>query len=206
MVKVDIKLDMRQLQRKAREFPKQLAFATSRAINTTLLGAQQKALAEYHRAFTIRKEQFLKRSIKMMKFAKKNDLEATLGIADVSKTAHTKDILSKFEETGTKLPRRNYIAVPMPGVKRGKTGIISKGNRPKNLKNSFVLTSKKGKKLLLQRKGKGKRSTTNVMYHLDKSVRIKKRTDFVSQTVNHFNLTFDATFDKELAEAIRTAK
>lgn len=100
------------------------------------------------------------------------------------------DWLLLHETGGTKKPQNGNLAVPTENVRRNKRDIIQKAQRPRNLKNAFVLQTKKGPVLFQKlfgnasgkfttRKLKTNRGTRLVaVYGLEKSAKIKKRSTF----------------------------
>lgn len=143
---------------------RQAPFALSRGLNAIALDAQSAMRKRIHRNFTVRRAQFIDRLVKIEQFAKKSSLYVRFGIA-----GPRADILTKFEAGGPRPTLSAHVALPIE-AKRGKSGVIPRGQRPRALlsdrkaKRTFVIKTAGGRELLLQRVGKGKRSRTRVLY------------------------------------------
>ena len=75
---------------------------------------------------------------------------------------------------GTFFPYGNYFAVPTENVRRTKTQLVQRSQRPANLKNAFTIKTRKANVLLLmQRKGRGKRKQAVAMYVLIPQKKLK---------------------------------
>lgn len=111
----------------AEEIPR----ATYLAINRTaeeFQTAQRKHMAD---VFKIRRPTFLKQSVKIKPFARKDSWSATIKI---DSPGGRSDIFAKFETDRTKSPfSGRSIAVPTENVPRTGAGIIRKGWTPKEL-------------------------------------------------------------------------
>lgn len=157
----------------------QIPFAASKALNAVVLAGQKDERAHLRDIFDERRPDWLDRSVKITHFAKKKDLYATIGIHPPGADGEArKDILTKFESDTEKTPLSgNTIAIPT-GVKRTKKDIVQKAFRPKALnfrreggrivgdKRTFIVQLEQGRKLILQRVGKGARSSTRSLYLL----------------------------------------
>lgn len=178
---------------------KQIPFATARTLTQTAKDAQDTVLGELPNTFTLRGVWFKPRNkfgIKI-KPAKKTDLQAEIGT--------NADWLELHETGGTKKPRGQHLAIPTGNVRRIKSGKISKVNRPKNLKRSFVANTKSGK-VLFQRKYRGKRSQIVALYNLEKRAKIRKRSTVVEPSIKTIKARLHKNFEKFMTEAIRTAR
>lgn len=136
--------------------------------------------------------------------AKRDDL-----VAEVKTAA---DWLAIHETGGLKHPRGRNLAVPTENVRRNKRQIIPKAQRPRNLKEAFVLNTRKGpvlfRRMFLNRGGKltgrklrGVAGALVALFGLEPSVRIRKQSTFyepIQKAVNE-NLT------KHVAQEIRNA-
>lgn len=155
----------------------QLEYAMSRALNLTANDGQKAEQARLKRAFTLRREQFVMRGIKIEKAdrATKSTWRVIISIPV------TQDFLKKFEEGDPKVPRHGkWLWIPNPAVFQNK--IITRDNalHPKKLnfqktnggqlkgnERTFMLRSKAGKPIVVQRVdqklGKGSASTMRAM-------------------------------------------
>ncbi len=200
-----ITVDFREVEKMLGDMKTQAPFILQRTINNTLLAVQSDEIAHISKRFTIRKPAFLKRSVKMMQFAKKNNLTGILGLANVGQT-ETASIFGKFEDGGIKTAQQGRnVAVPQVAVLTSKSGIIGKAKRPRNLARSFKVQTARGE-LLLQRKGRGKNSKVSIAYILTPSVRIDNRLQFVATGFTSINNHLDVEFDKAFESAMATAK
>lgn len=205
---------------------KQVPFALSKAINASLITAQKKQLAHMAGEFTLRRPQFAKLSVKITQFAKKTNPVGTIAIAPPGDRA---DIFAKFERGGTKRPKDGKnLAIPITGspVKRTARSIVSDQNKPKALlsgaanvtsrtgkvknvrraasfKGAFLKPAMDGKPaMIFMRQGK----RVKLAYVLEPSVPIKPELDFVSTITDSVNRTFREDFEREFANALKTAR
>lgn len=141
----------------------QIPYALAKAINATTLDVQKAEYAHQSRIFTLRRPEWVKRSNKITKFAKKTDPVAIIGIHPPGGDARA-DIVGKFETETQKTPRGSSIAIPVSErVKRSNAGIIAKRARPaaynfrqvgkaiRGDKGTFIIKKPGGTGLILQR-------------------------------------------------------
>lgn len=98
------------------------------------------------------------------------------------------DWLIAHEKGGMKTARRGRVAVPTADVRRNKRDIIQRSQRPRNLKNTFVMQTKHGP-VLAQRIKRGKLKGIRILYGLEGSVRLKRTSVFfdpIDATVKRF--------------------
>lgn len=175
---------------------KQINYGTAVALTKTAKSIQQGIQYEAKKVFTIRKEWLDQKTpvgIKV-KPARPNDLKA-----EVYSNAY---FLPLQDTGGTKLPYKNWIAIPTKNVRPNDKALIPKALLPHNLKNAFIVTTKQGVTLLcvrgavgLNTRGQqrllGKRATKAagrsmlVMYVLVKQARIKETGVFM-KTANYY--------------------
>jgi hypothetical protein len=182
--------------RKLFNLDKQIIFAAAQSLTEVAKESQTAVIADIQQTFTTRGKWYLpsnKFGIKI-KAAKKNDLTAEV------KTAA--DWLSLHETGGTKTPDGRHLAVPTENVRRTKRQIITRSQRPKNLKRSFVIQTASGP-VLFQRRGKKK---IVALYDLEPKVKIKKESTVIEPTRRTVQQRFDRIFEKNLANAVKTAK
>lgn len=204
---LSITIDTKGIEKGLDELGKaQLKYATSKAINASLKDAQAAMVTQAKTAVTIRNERFLKMSYKITKFSSKIDLSATLALSDVG-GRDTSNIFGRLEDGDTKTGKAGgNVAIPSRKVKTSAKGIITKGNRPRALKNSFKGQVFNGTEGVFQRYGTKKNPKIRLMYTLKPSVRIPDRLDFNTVTPKAFNDHFDNHMQRELANAIASAK
>ncbi|MEO7457073.1 MAG: hypothetical protein ABIY52_12495 [Gemmatimonadaceae bacterium] len=164
---ITIRVDTDQLTRDLRDTQtRQVPFALVKALNA--LASEDVQPAERRRlreVFTLRREAWADRSIKITHFAKKAEPFVTIAIKPPG-TQDRSDILGKFEDQTEKRAIGGHgVAVPMD-VKRTKGGMISKGKRPGALhlhreggrvvgdNGTYIVRLADGRELLLQRGSK----------------------------------------------------
>ncbi|KKM93723.1 hypothetical protein LCGC14_1205690, partial [marine sediment metagenome] len=176
------------------------------AIHKTTLQVQKGVRANLRKKFTIRKAGFADRSIKITQFAKKRFLEARI---QVISPGPTPDVFSKHEVGGIKTARENRrVAIPQD-ILQNRQSRVTKAKRPAALiqrKRGFIITTKRGQDLLLQRKGRGRRSRTIIAYSLEDRVRIPATLGFFKTVQGVFRSQWPKNFAFELERAIRTIK
>ncbi len=148
----------------------QLNYGASVGLNNLATHMRDSELAGAKNSLTLRGRWYEPRSRFgfNVKFAKKNDLNSYV---------YTRaDWLVLHAEGGTKTAR-GRIAIPTAEVKRSKRDIITRANRPRNVKGSFLIHTSKGDAIAVL-KGKGKRSRLVILYWLEKQAKIKKVYDF----------------------------
>lgn len=196
---------------------KQLKFALSVGINETTKAAQKAQREAMAQNFTVRRKPWVDRSVKISKFAKKTDLEAELRIQAPGDPSRS-DILTQHEKGGTKTPRGRSIAVPVE-VRRGKTGVVSKGMRPRALnfepvgpnvmkgdKRTFLIRKPGGRGVILQRVGSGARAAMRVLFAFLPRAPLKPRLKFEETVVRTVRAEAPKQFRAALAKAMRTAR
>lgn len=187
---------------------RQIPFATSKMLNAVTIDVQEQERQGARSAFKVRRQTWLDRSFKITKFAKKNDLHTRLEISPPGDPTKA-DIISKFEDGGTKTPTGRSIAVPVD-ARRSKSDVITPANRPKALlakgKAFLIRSQSTGKGVIKQRKGRGKRATEVVLYGLTKLARIPKRLSFFAIARATLKRQVNVRFEQALRDALRTAR
>jgi len=185
----------------AQQMAKQTIFATAVALTNTAKDAQADVLSTLDKTFTLRGKWFApsnKFGIKI-KTARKDDLQSAV-FTDA-------DWLITHETGEDKLPRGNSLAIPTDNVRRNKRDMIIKSNRPRNVKNSFVLVSKKtGHKILFTRKGRGKNKKLVALYNLTTKVHIRKQSTVIEPIQKTVEKMLFKNYEIALRRALATAK
>jgi hypothetical protein len=179
---------------------KQLPFATALALTRTAKEVQRAEIAHICSAFTVRGS-WLREGGKFgvgITPASKQDLVAVVESRAPWLEAH--------EEGTTRTPTGSHFAIAQPEVRRTKTQIIAKSQRPKALKRAFKVQTKKGIPFLLQRIGRGRRSILRVMYQLTGKAKIEPRLRFVETGRAVVERAWKQIFAEALDRAIRTAR
>ena len=157
MLKLSVESTIEQAIRKLQSITeaKQLRYSTSQALTRTAYAVQAEVRANMPSRFTIRRPWVLQ-GIKVNK-ATPSALTARI---------YSRDKFMALQETGgIKEALRNHIAVPLQSVRRTKTGIIAKKDRPKNVPNTLtgrgghmtaIVTLKDGRKFIARLRPKGK--------------------------------------------------
>ncbi|HWT00208.1 MAG TPA: hypothetical protein VN256_08170 [Pyrinomonadaceae bacterium] len=182
--------------RKLFNLDKQIIFATAKSLTEVAKESQTNVIAEIPDTFTTRNNWYLpsnKFGVKV-KAARKNDLTAELKSAA--------DWLVRHEQAGVKTPEGSHLAVPTANVRRTKRQIIARSQRPRNLKRAFVIQTSSGP-VLFQRKNKRQ---IVALYNLEPRVKIRKQSTVVEPTKLTVQQRFDPIFERNLAEAVKTAK
>lgn len=192
---------------------RQLPFAMKNAINDTAKDVKKAQTARIQHVFTVRRRTFAIRAVKINPFARKDRLEAKLQIEPPGGEARA-DIFAKFEKGGTKRPRGQHLAIPQ-GARRGKSGIVTRSNRPKAFglkrqgrtvrgrKRTFVIPNVG----IFQRVGRGRgRSTVRPLYSFHRQAPIDRRLRFVATAKKIVPRVFPGHFKTEFARALRTAR
>lgn len=229
---VAVSLDMTNVTRRHRAlWADQLPYATSLAINETAKKAQRVQGFHMMKVFTVRRPAFVGKAAKIKPFATKRALSATILIEPPGGKVRA-DILSKFEDGGTKRPRGQRLAIPIE-ARRGKAGIVSQANRPSAFnfklkgagpkgqvyegdKRTFMIKRPGGKGLIVQRVGKGAaRSSiktgrqlagTRVLFAFRPSVKIDNRLHLEKNTKSTVRAAWASEFGKAFAKATATAR
>ncbi len=208
---------------------RQLPFAMARTINASAKDFQKFQRNHMQNVFTVRRRNFVLRSVKIKPFANKRRLEATVSI-DPPGGQRRADILVKFEEGGTKRSRRagGSVAVPI-AVRKSRQSIIRKRDRPRSFAFRKVGRSLRGKRRtflipgvgIYQRVGAkkaGRRLASSVktrrvrdlnirlLYSLRPSVEIPKSLRFIANAKKVVPRVFPGHFKTEFARALRTAR
>ncbi len=210
---LDVEFDSRDTERFLGGLAKQTSFALSVAINDTLKDAQKVQRSHQRRVFTVRRPQFVDRSVKIKPFATKRTLEGTMAI-DPPGGQQRSDIIAKFERGGQKRPRDGrHLAVPID-VKRTKAGVVTRRNRPKGFLFKRVGRSIRGERRtfiipgvgIFQRVGRRKNSRIRLLYAFKTQVRIDRRLDFITNAERVVRQMFDRNFDRAFDRAVATAR
>ena len=190
---------------------RQVAFATSRALNLTALDFQAEERRHIRRVFTLRRASFIEKQGVKIKggFATKRRLHVTIGVDDKA------SFLTKFEDQHTKRASAGkHVAIPQQ-VRRNKKDIVTKGNRPRALKgkpkvfkvgDSPTARTAHLEPGLYQRMGGKRNPTLRLLYLLRGQVRIRPVLHYQRNATKVVQDRFDKHFPRELAYALRTAR
>lgn len=207
----------------------QLPYATSVALNDVARRAQ-KAQHEYMAgAFKVTRPGWTLRSVKHKPRSTKRQLWTVLKIEPPGGRQRA-DILSKFEDGGTKRPTTGTrLAIPGAGLRRTTSGAARRGQRPKDFnfkhhggnvyvgeKRTFMIRNPDGSGAIYQRIGRGNaRSSTKtkrmlagtrLLYTFARSVRIDDRLKLEDTATAVVNREWPAAFNRSFENAMRTAR
>jgi hypothetical protein len=194
---------------------KQIPFAMSKAINATLVLAQKKQREHMARIFTVRRRPFMERSVKITQFAKKGTLRGEIAIASPG----GRDLFEKFELGGTKRPKDGHsLAIPVTGgpVKKTERTVIQSKNRPRALLgNQQDVKRAKSFGGAFIRPAEGNTPGAifirtprglKLAYTLQPEADIEPELRFEETVTSEVTRTFSTEFEREFANAIKTAK
>lgn len=191
---INIEANFKEMNKFIGSLPKQINYGASVGLNNLATHMRDSELAGAKNSLTLRGRWYEPKSRFgfNVQFAKKNDLNAAVYTRADWMVLHT--------EGGTKVGRKGRIAIPTENVKRSKRDMITRANRPKNIKGSFLIHTSKGDAIAIK-KGRGKKSKLVVLYWLEKQVKIKKVFDFyeIGKKV------YDRNAQKYLSEGIDKA-
>ena len=186
---------------------KQMNYGTMRGINATIDEGQAAVVGTLKGKFTLRNRWFQQQTPVGIKKKK-----ARYNETPISGEIFTKaPFLPRQDEGGTKIPYKNYLAIPITGgARRTKTSLIPKANLPRNLKNAFIITAKSGVKMLCVRKmsGRGRKRSSGVvpMYFLVKKSQIKAAHVFVEPISTVVKRRLGSNIVGEVEKALRVMR
>ena len=197
---------------------KQIPYAAAQALNDTAKDFQVVERQHVDRTMTVRQRTFILNTVKIERgdFATKDKLAVTVQIDP------TRNQLAKFEEGGEKhsIQGKHYVAILLPDIRRTKRGLVPRrfypsafkpfvdaGTHVKGEQRSFIVPTKSGNRLLLQRYG-GKRGRHGVraLYLFVPSVHIDAVLDFLDNAKAVATSAWPANFNRRFLAALRTAK
>ena len=194
---------------------RQVPFATSRMLNAMALAGQEAERKHMGEVMTLRRTDWDLKSIKITHFAKKTELSATIAVSPPGNAGKT-DILAKFEDDTEKSSRFGHlIAIPIgTSIRRTKSDIIQQRDRPKSFnfrqvgnrilgdRGTFIVQTKNGRTLILQRTRQGVRA----LYLLVPRVAIKPNLAFEDTVGRAALAAADQAWEDAWTRAISTAK
>lgn len=220
MIDIDLKVDLTPFTLFLTDVERrQMPYASARALSALAIDVQQAERARLRQVFTLRREQWADRSIKITHFAKKKEPWARIAISPPGASGPSRaDIFGKFETDREKRPfRGTHVAVPIE-AKRNRRDIITRSNRPGQLhlrqvgnriigdKRTFLVTTSSGREFILQRYGRGKGSSTRALYMLVPRVAIVPDLEYGITGERTFDRKWWQRMDEALEVAMRTAR
>jgi hypothetical protein len=207
---------------------KQLPFARSKALNAVGVDVQLRERARLREVFTLRREAWADRSIKITHFATKTEAYTTVAIQPPGGEDRG-DILGKFETDTEKTPFRSThgIAVPID-VARNSRDIIPAAQRPSAFhlhqeggrivgdKGTYIVKLADGRELLLQRTnvsarggkhaGRGTSARGTLLYIFVPRVKIKADLRFVPSAADVVERMWQQRFGEAFTAAMASAR
>jgi hypothetical protein len=176
----------------------QLRFATAKALTQTAYEAQAEVKKNMPSRFTLRRN-WIVQGIRVEK-ATKQALTATVYSRD--------KFMGLQEYGGAKNPLRRYLAVPTKAVKRTKTDIIRKADRPAALGDKAEIVTVKGNKFLALKKGRkgASKNQLRLLYLLIPRANLKQRLGLNKDGQRIARQRFVVNLQRALADAVRTAR
>ena len=187
----------------------QFAFATAKALTATAVQVQGELKRNMPGRFTLRRDWIVK-GIRIRP-ATKGNLQAFVYSRD--------KFMGRQETGGEKSPLRNYLAVPITGssIKRTKTGLIAKSNKPKNIKDtlyakgggmtSVITVQSTGRKYIVRlKKNAGKKDRLDFLYALVPRAQIKERLGLGKDGMRVARAKFVVNLRDALEAALRSAR
>lgn len=194
---IDVKLNMSQFQRAAKEMGgniDQVPFALSKALNEAAKVTREHLITEtWPKSVTVRNRGFMRASL-WTEFSDKRNLRVSI----YDKLDHGN--LKQHAEGGSRIPRGGRLAIPSVNVRRGSSGPVQ-SQRPRNLRRSVV----KGNRIF-QAVGRGKSSKLQLMYKLASSAMIKKDVPFHEDFAAVMRREAMRTFPDYMRAAMRTRR
>lgn len=197
MTNINIKVKTGQAIRALNNIRNEVDEVTAKAINRVALDAQEAVREHIAREFILRRKSFIDRSIKIKPFAKPSKLSATLAVDPPG--GEKNDVLSKFEFGGDKQAQGGNLAIPTTDVRKNVRNIVRARNKPRNMKRTFVMKTKSGRKVIARRKNKKQLVFPWVLLP---SVPITKKLDLVKITNEVVAKNFSDKWTKEWRKAV----
>lgn len=195
-VQTDIERAIRQLKTLTER--EQFRFSVAKALTKTAADVQREVRKNMPSRFILRR-QWIVQGIQIERATKQN-LEAMV---------FSRDKFMKLQETGgQKNPLRNYIAIPTSMVKRTKTDLITKADRPASLGDKAEVIEMNGHKWLALKKPRkaagGQR--LKLLYLLVPRAQMKERLGLAKDGERVARARFSDNLREALEQTVRTAR
>ena len=230
-MRVSIKANTKEMEAKlANLVQKQIPFALTKTVTkVATLTRDEQLYQEYNKFFEMRNKPFFRAvhsvAASQLRFTKqtgvavasiqRQDAPRPVGTtrAGRGRKANT-SFMTKHASGGIKTAKGKLIAIPLstaklPRKKGGRNaGAIVKGKQPKALLQGrgFIVDTKKGKKVLFRRVGRGKKSNIEAMYHLRPAATIQGGYNPMRAARIGVRKWFAPTFNRNMIKALKTAR
>ena len=229
MINLNITVDLDSFTKGMTELQEtQVPFATAKALNAVGLDVQVAERVRLREVFTIRRQAFADRSIKITHFAKKAEPYTTVAIASPDSDGGRPNVFAKFETDTQKTPFGSHgIAVPLKDgqIRRGVIPDSQKpaafhlhreGNQIVGDNGTYVVKLADGRELLLQRKdlgkraakkaGRGTREESTPIFLFVPVVKINANLEYVPHAEVVVDRMWAVRFDEVFSAAMASAK
>ena len=198
--RVDIMGDA-EARRMFDEIGRQAPFAVSRTLNALANETQRTVQNQLGERFTLRRPDFVKRTI----YRQPGEDSATKTKLESAVRVHPdRNFLAKFEDGGEKTAKQGrMIAIPVD-VRRNKSDIVTKANRPRELLRKPKVRIRND--AIVQRMGRAKAAVSRVLYVLKRSVSIEPRLHMADTAKDVVEQQFDRIATEQIEYALKTAK
>lgn len=203
---IQIKVDSSEALTYLQQVSQQAPFAISLALNKVGPHAQENIRNHARRTFTLRRETFVLNTIKI----NREDRATKTRQSTIVRIDPERNFLAKFEDAGQKTARDGgSVAVPTEHVRRGKTDIIAKAQRPRALLDSKAAMGGrivKTDKVIVVFKGRGRMAITKILYVLRRVVPIRPRLRFQVMAIEAVQRTWRDEMTAAFIKAEQTAR
>lgn len=197
---ISVESDLKRAIEKLRTLAElqQVRFAAAKALTQTAIEVQRDVRAEMPGRFTLRR-QWIVQGIRVERATK-----ASLQSAVFSRDA----FMGLHEFGGQKDPRKRFIAIPTRAVKRTKTDVIARRDRPGALGDRAEVIERDGNKWLALKKGRRGRSGNELrlLYLLVPKAKIDERLGLREIGTRVVRARFMPLFLQALEDAVKTAR
>jgi hypothetical protein len=205
-ISLDIKSELPKLIKWTDAMTKQLPYAISQSLNDMGFKVRNQTRAQMPSNFTIRRPWVINQ-VDVISRSTKRDLSVTIGPKPAA------PFLNRQELGGLKLPRGKHVAIPTKLVRRTKSQLISKADRPAQLiaANKVYIEQYRGNSWIALKGGSGAQqrgSNRNLrfLYLLTPQANVKPRLGLRRIGLPIVRQDFKATIAQRLEQAMASAR